>query len=39
MNPLEATAFLLAEHINHLTEDRDFAARMISEALCSADGG
>lgn len=36
MNPLEATAFLLAEHINRLTEDRDFATRMIAEALSSA---
>ncbi|PBC87021.1 MULTISPECIES: hypothetical protein [unclassified Streptomyces] len=33
MNPLEATAFLLAEHINRLTDDRDFATRMIAEAL------
>jgi hypothetical protein len=33
MNPLEATAFLLAEHINRLTADRDFATRMITEAL------
>jgi hypothetical protein len=37
MNPLEATAFLLAEHINRLTDDRDFATRMITEALSSAD--
>ncbi|WP_329273388.1 hypothetical protein [Streptomyces sp. NBC_01451] len=33
MTPLEATAFLLAEHINRITEDPDFATRMISEAL------
>lgn len=33
MNSLEATALLLAEHINRLTDDRDFAARMITEAL------
>lgn len=39
MNPLEATAFLLAEHINRLTDDRDFATRMIAEALSGADGG
>jgi hypothetical protein len=39
MTPLEATAFLLAEHINRLTDDRDFATRMISEALSSADEG
>ncbi|WP_328381227.1 hypothetical protein OHS81_00075 [Streptomyces sp. NBC_00400] len=36
MNPLEATAFLLAEHINRLTDDRDFATRMIAEALSNA---
>ncbi|UQX04807.1 hypothetical protein [Streptomyces sp. RerS4] len=36
MKPLEATAFLLAEHINRLTEDQDFATRMISNALTSA---
>jgi hypothetical protein len=39
MNPLEATALLLAEHINHLTEDRDFATRMISDVLSSAEEG
>ncbi|WP_327696675.1 hypothetical protein [Streptomyces sp. NBC_00459] len=33
MTPLEATAFLLAEHINRITDDPDFATRMISEAL------
>lgn len=37
MNPLEATAFLLAEHINRLTEDRDFATRLITDALSKAD--
>jgi hypothetical protein len=37
MNPLEATAFLLAELINRLTDDRDFATRMIAEALTRAD--
>ena len=37
MNPLEVTAFLLAEHINRLTDDHDFASRMITEALSSAD--
>ncbi|WP_326770574.1 hypothetical protein OG978_43235 (plasmid) [Streptomyces sp. NBC_01591] len=36
MNPLEATALLLAEHINRLTGDRDFAARMVTEALSAA---
>lgn len=33
MTPLEATAFLLAEHINRLTDDPDFATRMIAKAL------
>ncbi|MGW7100019.1 hypothetical protein [Streptomyces sp. NPDC054838] len=37
MNPLEATAFLLAEHINRLTGDRDYAARLIGNALSGAD--
>jgi hypothetical protein len=32
-NPLEATAFLLAEHINQLAGDRDFATRLIGKAL------
>jgi hypothetical protein len=36
MNPLEATALLLAEHINRLTDDRDFAARMVAEALSTS---
>ncbi|MEU1805464.1 hypothetical protein [Streptomyces sp. NPDC019937] len=36
MNPLEATALLLAEHINRITDDRDFATRMIGEALSSS---
>ncbi|MEV3987687.1 hypothetical protein AB0J57_02135 [Streptomyces sp. NPDC049837] len=36
MNPLEATAVLLAEHINRLTDDRDFATRVIAEALSSS---
>ncbi|WP_225834599.1 hypothetical protein [Streptomyces sp. NK08204] len=39
MNPLEATAFLLAEHINRLTDDHDFATRLITEALSRADEG
>ncbi|MEU5839866.1 hypothetical protein ABZ820_40310 [Streptomyces diacarni] len=38
MNPLEVTAFLLAEHINRITDDQDFATRMIAEALSAADG-
>ncbi|MFI6416962.1 hypothetical protein ACIBG6_06000 [Streptomyces sp. NPDC050842] len=37
MNPLEATALLLAEHINRITDDQDFATRLVSEALSSAD--
>ncbi|KUL42861.1 hypothetical protein [Streptomyces regalis] len=37
MTPLEATAFLLAEHINRLTDDPDFATRMITEALSASD--
>ncbi|MGW3949524.1 hypothetical protein ACWEKM_00810 [Streptomyces sp. NPDC004752] len=38
LTPLEATAFLLAEHINRLTDDQDFATRLVSEALSSVDG-
>lgn len=37
MNPLEATAFLLAEHINRIAGDRDFATRMIAEALAASE--
>ncbi|MCX5400840.1 hypothetical protein [Streptomyces sp. NBC_00102] len=37
MNALEATAFLLAEHINRITDDPDFATRLISEALSRAE--
>lgn len=33
MNSLEATTFLLAEQINRITDDPDFATRMITEAL------
>ncbi|MEU3839418.1 hypothetical protein AB0E88_05230 [Streptomyces sp. NPDC028635] len=36
LTPLEATAFLLAEHINRITDDQDFATRMITEALSQA---
>ncbi|MFD9813328.1 hypothetical protein [Streptomyces sp. NPDC059080] len=39
MNPLEATAFLLAEHINRITDDRDFATRIITDALTRVDEG
>lgn len=37
MNPLEATAFLLAEHINRITDDREFATRLIADALSRVD--
>ncbi|MDP9950529.1 hypothetical protein J2S51_003283 [Streptomyces sp. DSM 41269] len=33
LTPVEATAFLLAEHINRMTGDPDFATRLITEAL------
>lgn len=39
MTPLEVTAFLLAEHINRITEDPDFATRMVAEALTRSDEG
>lgn len=38
MTPLEPTAFLLAEHINRITDDQDFATRLITDALSVADG-
>jgi hypothetical protein len=37
MTPLEATAFLLADHINRLTDDPDFATRLITDALSASD--
>ena len=37
MTPLEATAFLLAEHINRITDDPDAATRMITEALSASE--
>ncbi|WP_406503563.1 hypothetical protein [Streptomyces sp. NBC_00212] len=37
MNSLEVTAFLLAEHINRIAADPDFATRLISRALSGAD--
>lgn len=37
LTPLEATTFLLAEHINRLTDDPDFATRMAAQALSSAE--
>jgi hypothetical protein len=33
MTPLEVTAFLLAEHINRIADDPDFATRLITDAL------
>ncbi|MFD5428958.1 hypothetical protein [Streptomyces sp. NPDC127084] len=39
LTPLEATTFLLADHINRLTEDNDFATRLISDALRRAEKG
>ncbi|MQY10043.1 hypothetical protein SRB5_01470 [Streptomyces sp. RB5] len=36
MNPLEATAFLLAEHIDRVTDKPGFAVRMISDSLSRA---
>ncbi|WP_330328508.1 hypothetical protein OHS33_01325 [Streptomyces sp. NBC_00536] len=38
MNPLEATAFLLAEHINRIADNPDFATRLVTDALSRADG-
>lgn len=38
MTALEVTAFLLAEHINRIADDRDFATRLITEALSRSDG-
>ncbi|NEY35292.1 hypothetical protein GTU99_24455 [Streptomyces sp. PRKS01-65] len=38
LTPLEATALLLAEHINRLTDDHDFATRLITKALSMSDG-
>ncbi|MFF6794389.1 hypothetical protein ACVW0K_005244 [Streptomyces filamentosus] len=37
MTALEATALLLAEHINRITGDADFATRLIGDALNRAD--
>lgn len=39
LTPLEATALLLAEHINRLTDDHGFATRLITKALSDSDGG
>ncbi|MEI7033876.1 hypothetical protein [Streptomyces pratensis] len=39
LKPLEATAYLLAEHINRIAEDPDFATRVITEALSRAEAG
>lgn len=37
MNPLEATAVLLAEHTNRIADDHDFATRLITDALTRSD--
>ncbi|MFE2291167.1 hypothetical protein [Streptomyces sp. NPDC059452] len=37
MTPLEATTFLLAEHINRIADDPDFATRLITDALSRTD--
>ncbi|MFJ2819435.1 MULTISPECIES: hypothetical protein [unclassified Streptomyces] len=37
MTALEATAFLLAEHISRITEDPEFATRMITNVLTGTD--
>ncbi|MFE2975049.1 hypothetical protein [Streptomyces sp. NPDC059258] len=39
LTPLEATAFLLADHINRMTDDPNFATRMITEALTQLEAG
>ncbi|WP_210583612.1 hypothetical protein [Streptomyces sp. GESEQ-35] len=39
MNPLEATAVLLAEQINRITGTDDFATRLIADALAGVDQG
>ena len=40
MNPLEATAVLLADQINRMSgDDHDFATRLITEALSLSDQG
>ena len=39
MNPLEATAVLLAERINRIADDHDFASRVITEVLSRSDQG
>ncbi|MFJ9629164.1 hypothetical protein ACIQPR_05430 [Streptomyces sp. NPDC091280] len=38
MTPLEATVFLLAEHVNRVADDPEFAVRMVIDALTRADG-
>ncbi|MEU5216624.1 hypothetical protein AB0G79_10550 [Streptomyces sp. NPDC020807] len=37
MNALEATGFLLAELINRVTDDQEFASRLVGQALTDAD--
>ncbi|XUL94487.1 hypothetical protein ACQ86D_28800 [Streptomyces galilaeus] len=38
MTPLEGTVFLLAEHVNRIADNPDFATRMIVDALTNAGG-
>jgi hypothetical protein len=38
LNPLEATAVLLAEFVNRISGDRVFATRLITDALSETDG-
>ena len=39
MSPLEATVVLLAEHINRICGDQDFASRMVADVLTRSDQG
>ncbi|MFJ2746282.1 hypothetical protein ACIO3O_42230 [Streptomyces sp. NPDC087440] len=39
MNALEATVFLIAEHINRIADDHGFAVRLIAEPLTRAEYG
>ncbi|MFH9135022.1 hypothetical protein [Streptomyces sp. NPDC017524] len=39
LTPLEATAFLLAEHINRMTGDENFATCMVTQALTQVESG
>lgn len=39
MSPLEALVVLLAEHLNRIADDHDFATRLITDALSRANQG